>query len=123
MRLELLHAVFCVKLVNWIIRSGIFQITKDTGLCWANLHACRFQTSRDAVIAERAFFCGMRYRVHEAAAVRAGLNTKTTSDAILRIDKNRAVWRIESRANRANLDARRMMAQITQLRDEEGMLD
>src|SRR5262245_56507677 len=65
----------------------------------------------------------MRYRVHEAAAVRAGLNTKTTSDAILRIDKNCAVWSIESRANRTNLDARGMLAQVAKLRDKEGMQD
>ena len=113
------HLVLLDERLDRIVCHGVFQVAKDARFCRADLHAGRFQSPRDAVIAQRAFLRRFGFRIQEAAAVRAGLDAKAAADAIIRIHQDRAVRRVERRAHRAHLRAGRGFAQIAQLGDEE----
>ena|SRR5436190_10755548 len=112
MRLERLQAVFLVKLLYWIIGNRVLEIPEHTRLGRTDLDASRFESSSDAVVTERALLCRFGDGIEKAAAVRAGLNAKTTADAVLGINQHRSVWGVKSGTHRANLDARGVMAQI-----------
>src|ERR1035438_3239187 len=123
MRLEHLHPVFFVKFLERIIGMQIFQIAKNARLRRTNLDTGRLQSARDAMITKRAFFSGLRDRVQEPGAIRAGLDAKGAADAVFRVNQHRAVWRAKRRPDRTDLHAWRIFAQVAKLRDEERVLN
>src|SRR5208282_1650070 len=123
MRLEHLHPVFFVKFLERIIRGQIFQIAKDARLRRTNLDAGRLQSARDAMITQGALFSGLGDRAQEPGAIRTGLDAKGAADAVFRVNQHRAIRRAKRRADRTGLNARRILTQVAQLRDEERVLD
>src|ERR1035441_4822595 len=124
-RLEGHHEVVLVKLLDRILRLRVLEITEDPGLRRANLHTGRLEALalRDTVVAKCALLRRLRHRAEEPAAVWARLDAKAAADTVIRIDQHRPVRGVERRAHRAHLDARRVLAEIAELRHEERMLD
>lgn len=75
------------------------------------------------MIAKRTLFGGLGDGVQETSTVRTGLNAKGTADAVFRVNQHRTIRRAKCRANGANLNARRVLAKIAQLRHEKGVFN
>src|SRR5581483_10261454 len=123
MWLEHLNAVVLVKLFDRVVRNRVFQVAKNAGLTWANLDTSRLEPAGNAMVAKRAFLGGFGDRIQKPAAVRAGLNAKAATDAIIRIDQHRAIRRVKRGAHRADLNARRVFTKVAKFRNEERLLD
>src|ERR1039457_3436762 len=123
MRLEHLHPVFFVKFLERIIGMQIFQIAKYARLRRTNLDTGRLQSARDAMITKRPILGRAGDRIQESGAIRTGLDAKGAADAVLRRNEHRAIRRAKRRADRTGLDARRILAQVAQLRDKERVLN
>src|SRR5664279_3881460 len=96
-RLEGRHEVVLLKLQDRIVRLRILKVSEDTGLGGANFNTRRLEASRNTVVAQRAFLRRLGHGAEEPAAVRAGLDAKAAADAVLRIDQDRPVRRVERR--------------------------
>src|SRR6266496_3488286 len=117
-RLERLDLVRSDETLNRVVRTGILQVTENARLGGTNLDAGRLESAGDAAITERAFFGGLGFGIEETAAIGAGLNAKTAADAIFRVHQHDPVRGIKGGADRAGLDAGRMLANVAKLRHE-----
>ena len=101
-------------------RTGVaLDVTENSRLCWTDLNACRQQALCNPVIAERAFVCNIFFRMEVPGTIRTRLDAIPATDAPVFIDQDDAVFRLERRADGANLNARWIVALITELRHEE----
>ena len=106
---------------SWIGSLGFLQVGQHARLRGTGFAAGRGEALRDAVIAQRAFVGRVRFRIEEAAAVRAGLDAVAAAEAVFLIHQHDAVGSHERRAHRADLHARRVGAVVAELGDEEGL--
>src|SRR5947209_14798616 len=81
--------------------------------------AGRGQSLSDAVIAERAFVCGIGFGIDEAASVRTGLHAVAATQAIIFVHQNDAVGTHKRRPHGTDLSAGRIGAVVAQFGDEE----
>src|SRR3989344_4202542 len=102
---------------------GIILIPEDARVRGTDLHARRLQPARDAVVTPGAFVRPPVHRVEQPHAVRAGLDAVLAADAVVVVDEHHAVRSTEGGAHRADLDARRVLTLVAELRHEERLLD
>src|SRR5579883_523601 len=122
-RFEGLYFVILVEPLYRVVGGRVFQIAENPRLGRTDFHASRVKAARDAMVAKRAFFGRLGYRVQEPAAIRTRLNAETAADAILRIDQHRAVRGVKRGPHRANLNTSRVLAQVAKLGHKEGVLN
>src|SRR5215472_6412007 len=80
-RLEGLHAIVLVKLLDGIVWNRILQIAKHARLRRANFDTRGFQPTGNPMVAQRALLGRFGNRTEKTAAVRAGLDAKAAPDA------------------------------------------
>jgi len=90
-------------------------IPENSGLLWADFYAHGKQSLNQAMIAEGAFICDPGLRVQVTGAVRTGLDAVSTTDAALGVNQDHPVVGFKGSPNRANLNARRMIALVAYL--------
>ena len=103
MRFQNLHIVSLQKLMDRIF--GILQVDQLSGTGWAHFTARGRQPFCDPVVAQRAFIGGVLSGMKEAATVRTRLDTVTASQAIVVIDQDHTIRRVESCAHGTDLRA------------------
>src|SRR5450756_274346 len=106
---------------NVIVR--VFHIADLSRAERACLHAGRLQPLGYAVIAERAFLCGVIHGMEEPGAVRARHDAVAAADAPCPVDENNTVRGLEGGADGADLHAGWLVTLVAELRDKEGLVD
>src|SRR5690349_24846037 len=94
------------EFMNGVVR--IFEIGELPRAGGASFAARCGQAFGDAVVAERAFFRGIRFWIQKAAAVWARLNAIAAADAVFFVNEDNAVRGNESSADRTHLRAGRI---------------
>jgi len=94
---------------------GVFEVRQPSSAECATLNAGRLQAFGNPVVAEIAFVGDLVFRVEEPHAVGASHDAVAAADAPFPIYKDHAVVRLVRCADRAYLDAGRVIALIAEL--------
>src|ERR1017187_6707701 len=103
--LEREDLVLADELLNRVVLDGVFQVAEDARVTGTDFDTRWLKPARDAVVAQRAFFCRPRVGIHETAPIGAGLDAETAADAVSGINENGAIGAIKRSADRASLRA------------------
>ena len=95
------------------------QVRQPASTERAAIHAGRLHAFRNPVVAEIAFIGDFVFRVEEPDAIGASHDAVAAADAPFPVNENDAVVRLVGCANRANLDAGRVVTLIAELRNEK----
>ena len=97
----------------------IFKVTDYTSATDTGFDTCGQQAVFKAMCTEGAFISGQCVVINETSIVRAGLNAVSTGYAAFVVDHYNAVFTLERRLNRTNLDAGCVVTVISQARQHE----
>ena len=100
----------------------ILEIAEQPGLVGANGDAGRKLAGLHPVVAPSALVGGVRDGIDEPRAVRTCLDAIGATEAVLGIDQDEALLRLECRADRADLHARRIFTMVAHFGHREGPL-
>src|SRR5512143_2078257 len=120
MRFECLNAVVLVEFLQGVVGQWVHEIPEDAGLGRTNLNASRFQAFGDSVIAQSAFLGRLGNWAQEPTPVWASLDAESAPNAVFGIDQHCTIGSVKGRSYWTDLHARRVLAQVTELGDEEG---
>jgi len=99
---------------------GVVQVAEDARAADAGFDAGRQQPGVETMAAEGALVRLAGLVVDEARVVGAGLHAVGAADAALAVDQHEAVGALEGGADRADRDARRIVAVVAQARQDVG---
>jgi hypothetical protein len=98
---------------------GVPQVCQPASTKRAAIYAGRLHAFGNPVVAEIAFVSDLVFRMEEPDAIRASHDAIAAADAPFPVNENDTVVRLVGCANRANLDAGRIVTLITEFWNEK----